>query len=102
MSDKVVWSGYEFGVYNPDANWSDVGGLYIFAGLNTRNQWVALYIGRAKSLQNRLSNHDNWEAAARRGATHVHARAESQQATRERIEEVLIRTYQPVLNVQLK
>jgi len=99
---KVVWSGYEFGVYDPDTNWADVAGLYIFAGVNARNQWVPFYIGQTTSFQDRIPNHENWSEAVRLGATHVHARVESQAATRDRIEAMLIRTFQPALNVQLK
>ncbi len=45
MSDTVTWGSHEFGVYQQDANWNDVGGVYIFSGLNSNGRWVAIYIG---------------------------------------------------------
>jgi|SRR5579862_4266749 len=100
---QVKWSGYDFWIYNPESTtWNDVAGIYIFAGTNNRNQWVALYIGQAKSFKDRLANHENWLAAARLGATHVHGLVVPLAANRDMIEAELIDLYQPVLNVQLK
>ncbi len=100
---KIKWLNYEFGVYDPETTtWNDVGGIYIFTGLNPQGRWRAFYIGQAKSFQDRIPSHENWTAAARLGATHVHAMVVQQAATRDRIEAELIEAYQPVLNVQLK
>ena len=30
--DRVSWRNYLFDIYNFDAPWSDVGGIYIFSG----------------------------------------------------------------------
>ena len=100
--NKVNWLTYEFDVYPPNTTWNDVPGIYIFAGLNAAGRWRAYYIGQAKSFKDRLSNHDQWDAAVRLGATHIHARVVQQQADRDRIEAELIGAYQPTLNVQLK
>jgi excinuclease UvrABC nuclease subunit len=100
---RVKWSVYEFGVYEPTTTtWSEKSGIYIFAGINPQSLWVALYIGQALSFSDRLANHDQWNAAARLGATHVHARVVPLQANRDTIERDLIRAYQPPLNIQLK
>jgi len=80
-----------------DGMWKDVGGVYIFSGVKN-NIWHAYYIGITDSFQDRHPNHERWEEAKCLGATHVHARGESQAAVRESIEKELIETYQPTLN----
>jgi excinuclease UvrABC nuclease subunit len=100
--NRVTWLDYEFGVYEPTVTWSEKSGIYIFAGINQEGRWVGLYIGQALSFKNRLANHDQWNAAARLGASHVHARVVELQANRDAIELQLIRAFQPRLNTQLK
>jgi len=102
MNTTVNWLNREFIVYTRDANWNDVGGIYIFTGQNSQGQWVALYIGKADSFQSRFSSHERWDEALLVGATHVHARVVAQEATREAMEAELIRAYQPRLNILLK
>lgn len=102
MSNKVTWLTHEFSVNQYGANWIDTGGLYIFAGVTPQNQWKAYYIGKAESFQNRIPSHERWQEAVRLGATHVHARAVSPEATRVQVEAQLIQAYQPPLNFQLK
>lgn len=102
MSDKVTWLTHEFGVFQHDVKWNDTAGIYIFCGLNQQNQWVPLYIGQAASFRDRLPLHEQWNPARKLGATHVHAKAVSQQYQRDSIEQQLIRSFQPRLNTQLK
>jgi excinuclease UvrABC nuclease subunit len=102
MSDKVQWLSYEFTVYQQSVQWNNVGGIYIFAGLNQQNQWVPYYIGKADSFANRIPSHEQWDKARSLGATHVHARTVEQEAERDRIEPELIRKFQPRLNTQLR
>lgn len=103
----VTWSSYEFEIYDPDdTNWNKVAGLYIFSGLEKDSrgnpQWLAYYIGETEDFSKRIPNHDKWQEAQLLGATHVHARVETQPAIRQIRERRLIRDYQPPLNVQLK
>ena len=101
MPDKVKWWNWDFIVYKHSGNWSEVAGLYIFAGLNsTQTAWTAFYIGHTESLAARLPTHEHWQEAVQLGATHVHARSEPQEVTRKAIERILIQNYQPRLNVQ--
>lgn len=102
MANTVSWSSYQFAVYVENTTWNDVGGIYIFAGLNAAGRWRAFYIGQAKSFKDRLANHENWLRAVRLGATHVHAMVAAQEASRDKIEAELIEVYQPALNIQLK
>ena len=97
------WGGHEFEVYQPDTEWHDVGGVYIFtvqqpAGL-LGDRWQALYVGKAESFKNRLdlSNHETWPAAVKLGVTHIHTRHEGMIA-RELLEVLLIQKYDPPLN----
>ncbi|MFO0823185.1 MAG: hypothetical protein U0792_08700 [Gemmataceae bacterium] len=100
MSNKVSWQSYDMIVYDPQNNitWNRVAGVYVFCGLNRNNQWVALYIGQTNCFAERMPTHERWQEAVRRGATHVHAMTVPLAANRDRIEEELIRVYQPPLN----
>ena len=107
MSDKVVWLGHEFTVYDPEiTDWHEVGGLYIFAGLVSGEQgkslWRPFYIGQTQNFAERLPTHEDWPEAELLGATHIHARVESDESRRLALEKELIQYYQPHLNVQLK
>lgn len=99
---NALWNTYQFEVHPPHISWNNVPGIYVFAGLNRANQWTALYIGQASSFSDRLSGHERWNEAIRWGATHIHAMAVHLQRDRDIIEQELIRTFRPPLNVQLK
>lgn len=102
MAEKIAWEGHEFSIHAPTVNWSKTcGGVYIFAML-TQEGWVPLYVGQCDCFCDRLTTHERWDEAAQLGATHVHARAVGQAASRDSLEELLIRTYQPPLNNQLR
>ena len=98
MVDKVNWSSYKFGIYDPNTKWKDKGGIYIFAGSDSNNRWTVYYIGKTSDFSKRLSSHEKWKPAARLGATHVHARAVSQEANRAEVEAHLIQEFDPPLN----
>lgn len=98
MPDTVTWLTHEFTVYNYGATWNEVAGIYIFAGINSAGRWQALYIGQCDAFCNRVPNHEQWSAALRLGATHVHARVVSQAATRDALEQQLIQACDPPLN----
>ncbi len=99
----VKWGQYSFTSHDPAANWNDVAGIYIFSKPSTQpGKWLALYIGQASSFKDRLTNHERWAEALQLGATHVHAMVETLQANRDKIEESLIKDFQPQLNEKLK
>jgi len=100
LGNTVRWLSYEFGVYSDEGSWSNVGGIYIFAGLNSRGAWVPYYIGQCEDFHNRIPSHEQWDIARSQGATHVHARTVPKAADRERIEAGLISYFQPRLNTQ--
>ncbi len=99
MSERASWLSYEFKVYSPaTTQWTDVAGVYIFAGLKSKKEWEAYYIGQTESFQESLTTHDQWEPAAKLGATHVHAITVTSKAVREKMERELILACQPPLN----
>jgi excinuclease UvrABC nuclease subunit len=100
--NQANWSGYVFTVFPGNTTWNDVGGIYIFAGLNQQNQWVALYIGQTDSFRNRIPSHEQLSPAGQLGASHIHALVVPQQSQRDAIESLLIQNHQPRLNVQLR
>lgn len=62
----------DFIIYDLNATWNDVAGLYIFSFF-IQNGWYALYVGQTDSFRNRISNHERLDEAIRRGATHIHS-----------------------------
>jgi hypothetical protein len=88
----------EFTIYDPDTKWNSVGGLYIFARRTDATHWVAEYVGETDDFSSRLSYHERWYEATQRGATHIHARAVQQAASRVAWEKALIQNLQPPLN----
>lgn len=102
IEHTINWISHEFTVYQHTGQWNNVGGIYIFAGVNPQNQWTPYYIGQYDSFQNRIPSHEQWGKAQSLGATHVHAMVVSLAATRDTIESELIQAFQPHLNAQLK
>ena len=99
---KIKWLNYEFTVLEHGDQWNEVGGIYIFCGVNPQNQWVAKYIGQADSFRTRIPQHEQWSPAKRLGATHVHAMVVEAAARRLLVERELIQRCQPPLNVHHK
>ena len=101
MTATVNWLTYSFSIFDMDGTtWNEVSGIYIFSGIQN-NFWYAKYVGVAESFKNRLGpSHEQWAAARRMGATHVHAMVVRQAATRLLIERELIQKLQPPLNTQ--
>jgi len=97
------WAEHEFDVHRHDqVAWNDVPGIYVFAVHDGLYGWGPLYIGQASSLKDRLSSHERWDEAARRGAVHIHAKLVRSATNRDRVERDLIQKYQPPMNTQLK
>ncbi len=105
-ANKATWrtsdgGQYEFFVYGPDANWRQVGGVYIFS-YHDGAYWRPLYVGETDDFSQRLPNHERWGDAQKAGATHIHVRVEAQEASRVDLEQKLIQGHQPPLNVLLR
>jgi excinuclease UvrABC nuclease subunit len=100
MAEMIKWLNYDFHVVSMNSNWNDVGGVYIFTGVQG-SAWKAFYVGETNSFKNRLvPTHEQWAQAQRLGATHVHAMTVPQETARKAIERMLIETYKPPLNTQ--
>lgn len=77
----------------------DGGGVYIFVRRRFAFFLFPLYIGKASSFRSRLIGHERWwEAWWKRGATERHVLVIKSPDDRARIEEDLIRNYQPRMN----
>ncbi len=94
----IEWSGYEFYVRSHTDTMPDQPGVYIFTGRNPHGQWVPYYVGQTTSLLDRIPNHEQWDAAVRLGATHVHTLLIRTEKTRKIIEADVIKTARPTLN----
>lgn len=80
----------------------DGGGIYIFVRRRFVFFLFPLYIGKAANLSSRLKGHERWwEAYWKGGATEFHVMKVKKESDRQRIEEDLIRHYQPKLNNML-
>lgn len=95
----VAWGGYVFHVCDYDTDWKDAPGVYIFTGVNQKNNWIPVYIGETGSFSDRMAGHERWEQARRLGATHVHARVvQGDRQVRVGIQDELVQAYSPPLN----
>jgi excinuclease UvrABC nuclease subunit len=105
MNGVVSWLDRPFEVCIFNGLWRDVGGVYIFTGLDPQHGWwEPFYVGETGSFRSRMLQHrtDKWIEAVRLGATHVHALEVPQEALRLNMERELIDAYNPPLNVQLR
>jgi len=100
-TQQVNWGGYNFEVCEKSGLWRVSPGLYVFAGF-ANGYWIAKYIGKTEDFNARIPRHERWEEAVRLGATHVHARIETNAIQRMLIERDLIQRFQPPLNDQLR
>lgn len=99
-SSVVLWGGLEFTVCDPAADWNDIPGVYIFAGLSADTRWwYAKYIGETASFKRRMPS-EKWREAKQQGATQIHARAVPDEHERKALESSLIVAYRPPLNQQ--
>lgn len=91
---------FQFRAYGIDAQWLDQPALYIFAR-SLPLSWVALYIGEASNLRERLATHEKWSTALTMGMTAIHVCFHVGGVSRRKADEsALIRAYDPPLNVQ--
>ena len=75
------------------------GGIYVFVQRRFVFFLFPLYIGKAANSKSRLIGHERWwEAWWKRGATERHVLVLKKPADRARVEEDLIRRYQPRMN----
>lgn len=91
---------YRFSVYdaNADRTWFDIAAVYIFAQ-RTSCGWVALYVGEATSIRDRLtSDHEKLPCARRNLYTHIHIRARAETRVRLSEEKDLIAGLNPLCN----
>ena len=109
MVETFNWLGRDFGVYEVEndhleQNWSEVGGLYVFArrvtGVPDASEWQALYVGKCQSFESRLPNHNKLPEVKPYGVFHVHLCPVENESCREQIEKEMIRTLNPPLNDQ--
>ncbi len=102
---KQQWPGksgksYEYHVYKIGETFKDEAGNYIFCKINAAGKWEPQYIGQAKSLKDRIGNHNQEACAKRNGATHIHAHLNAQEVNRLAEEKDLIENFKPVCNTQ--
>jgi excinuclease UvrABC nuclease subunit len=106
VADTIYWEGasgkkYKYWISPIGVDFKDEPGNYIFAKKTSTGGWRPVYIGQAKSLKDRLSNHNEAACAKRNGATHIHTHTNSQKQDRLAEEADLIRKWKPVCNDQI-
>lgn len=81
------------------ASFKEEAGNYAFAKETKPGFWKAVYFGQTKNLNQRHDNHEKEDCATRNGATHIHARLNSQgESARLAEEKDLILRWQPPCN----
>ena len=99
-----VWTGetgerYRFRITLTRKGIPEGSGIYIFVRRRFGFILEPLYIGKATDFRSRLYGHERWwEAWWKRGATERHILLVRTASDRARIEEDLIRRYQPRMN----
>jgi len=89
----IIWEGasgkqYKYWIHDITTSFKDAPGNYIYAKETSPGRWKPIYIGEAKSLEDRLtSNHEKLPCAKRNGATHIHAHTSSSDEEIRRAEE---------------
>ena len=86
---------YRFKITLTPKGLPDQGGVYVFVQRRFVFFLFPLYIGKAANFKNRLIGHERWW---KRGATERHVLVIKKESDRARIEEDLIRRYQPRMN----
>lgn len=98
------WQGetgrnYLFDITLTDRGVPEGGGVYIFVRRRFVFFLTPLYVGKAASFRSRVLGHERWnEAWYRRGATERHFLSLKTRTAQARVEEDLIREWQPVMN----
>lgn len=101
-----VWRGessarYRFKITRSLEDLPDAGGIYVMVR-RTLFFWLKpMYIGKASNLLGRHTDHERWPEARRKGASERHYMCVRSETERQRIEEDLIRNYQPKMNGML-
>ncbi len=82
-------------------NCLDAGSLYAFLTKISSEKYEVLYIGQSGEVVTRLVNHEKWSCVNRLGCSHIAVRRTTGgRDYRCKIEESLIRNYNPPCNVQ--
>lgn len=103
-ADTVPWVGlsgatYTYWVYKLDTPLKAEPGNYCFAKYIGPGRWEPLYFGQTGNLSERFDFHHKVECAKRNGATHIHARINSNgEQARLREEADLVNRYHPTCN----
>jgi predicted GIY-YIG superfamily endonuclease len=108
MADEnvCVWPGrsgkeYRYWVYPFGRPLQAKPGNYIFAKLNSKNQWEPIYIGETDDLDSRVADHEKRERARTHGMTHIHAHLTSGDRSSRLAEETDLRkNFNPPCNDQ--
>ncbi len=106
-TQTISWPGksgktYVYWIYPIGHGMHEKAGNYLFAKETKPGNWLPVYIGQTKNLDQRLENHEKEECATRNGATHIHAHLNADgEAVRKAEERDLILHWQPVCNEQL-
>jgi predicted GIY-YIG superfamily endonuclease len=105
MADETIiatgasGSKYKFYVYPWGTNLKALGGVYMVLRKTSQNgNHTVLYIGQTGDLSERFDNHHKKSCFDRNQKTHIAAMLESSEKKRLRIEEDLIKNYNPICN----
>ena len=99
MKSMNWWSyqGFEAFPYEGTVWREGIGGVYVFAALEG-SCWDPVYVGRTEDFSGRLGNHDRWLEAESLGAIHVFVKEMNDESVRRKLEEQLIKEFNPPLN----
>jgi len=100
----IKWTGksgtkYGYWIYKLPPNFVRKPGNYIFAKQNAAGNWIAIYIGETKELDERFDNHHKMLCIKKHGATHILAHVNTSGKDARLAEEAdLVSQYNPPCN----
>lgn len=92
-NEKIIWTGksgnkYTFTIYPKQTNFKEIDGNYILAK-NINTGWEAVYIGEG-DLKSRTQDQEHLKCAEKKGFTHYHVHANTNEKQRKSEESDLI------------
>lgn len=97
QADGSSGMSYSFSVYPWGTEFQPVGGVYLVLRA-AEGRTDVVYVGQTGDLSDRFDNHHKLYCFERNGKTHIAVMAEGVEARRLRIEQDLIRNYNPSCN----
>jgi hypothetical protein len=95
---KINWQGksgknYVYWIYPIGHRFGKADGNYIFAKVDSKNQWLPIYFGEGDLETRPTDQHHQWDCVKGKEATHIHAHTNAKEQDRLDEENDLLANY---------